>query len=113
MLHLAGTVRLPSPTPAAGSIWTVASGKKGKVRAEEMVLRIVHRVSTRLCIERLVRMSDVRAIHATFPAMGDRPAERDYRTYEQFQEAATEFARAHAEQDALWLHEAVAYVSEM
>ena len=66
MFQLAGTVRLPSPTPATACVWVDAQGDK-PVDLETLVLRVVHRVSSRLYVERLVRLGDVRAIKAPWP----------------------------------------------
>jgi hypothetical protein len=56
-LQLAGTVALPSPSPATGSIEITPSSN-----ASGIYLRIVHRVSQKLTLIRYVSINHVRAI---------------------------------------------------
>jgi hypothetical protein len=92
-------------------VWTVAPGRKN-LQAEGLVFRIIHRVSSRLYLERLVQMTDVRAILADWPGTEDAPTEHGYRTYEQFSASALDFARKSPDKDALWLSDAVVFVVE-
>jgi hypothetical protein len=63
--RLAGTVGLPSPYPATGSVEIVALvGDDGK--PVEVYLRVIHRLSLRLKIARLVELSSVRAVYAAW-----------------------------------------------
>jgi hypothetical protein len=67
LLHFAGTVRLPSPHPATGTLSIIAFD--GRTYApERTILRLTHRVSDRLDVSRLFRLSDVKAIHADWPS---------------------------------------------
>jgi hypothetical protein len=63
-MQLAGTVSIPSPPPAVGSVTIVApldhAGKPG----DELFLRVDHRVSRKLLIRRHVRLADVRLVQA-------------------------------------------------
>ncbi len=69
-LKIAGTVALPSPFPAFGSLWIVVAPEDGEY---ETYIRIVQHVSSRRIITRYVRLADVRAIRApeTEAAHGD------------------------------------------
>ena len=66
MLALAGTVRLPSPPPATASVSIALSGSSTG-GSGGLVLRVTHKISSRLYMERIVRIEDVRAIYAVWP----------------------------------------------
>lgn len=71
MLALAGTVRLPSPPPAKAEV-RVELGGDGDV-----LLRVIHKVSERLFMERVVRLEDVRAVFAEWSGEpGQTPAQQ-------------------------------------
>lgn len=61
MISLAGTVRIPSPPPAVGDVSVIVEP------GPELLLRVTHKVSSRLYLERIVRLEDVRAIRAAWP----------------------------------------------
>ncbi|MFO0949820.1 MAG: hypothetical protein U0835_01445 [Isosphaeraceae bacterium] len=128
MLHLAGTVRLPSPTPATGCVWVVAPEEPKSATFESLSFRVVHRVSVRLYISRLVRATDVRAIKCDWsrarisadpkkaPPVESSASKSDvhYKTSEQFRGKALEFVRTiNGTKDALWLIDSVAFVNEL
>ena len=60
-IKLAGTVALPSPFPAFGSLHIVVAPEDGDY---ETYLRIVQHVTGKRIITRFVRLADVRAIRA-------------------------------------------------
>jgi hypothetical protein len=64
-LQLAGTVALPSPSPATGSVEISPSSN-----ASGIYLRIVHRVSQKLTLVRYVSIDHVRAICAHWEVGG-------------------------------------------
>jgi hypothetical protein len=62
---LAGTIALPSPYPATGSICIVPGPRpEADDSSRDVYLKVIHRVSYRLKISRLVALEDVRAILA-------------------------------------------------
>ena len=63
-ITLAGTVALPSPFPAFGSLWIVLVFEDGDF---EVYIKIVQTVSDKRTITRFVRPSDIRAIRAPAP----------------------------------------------
>jgi hypothetical protein len=67
LLHLAGTVRLPSPYPATGTV-TVVAFEADRFDPYGTVLQLTHRVGDRLDVSRVFRLSDVRAIDAPWPS---------------------------------------------
>jgi hypothetical protein len=60
---LAGTIALPSPYPATGAI-CIVPGPEAEGAPREIYLKVIHRVSYRLKVSRLVALDDVRAILA-------------------------------------------------
>lgn len=126
MFHLAGTVRLPSPPPATGCVWIVAPKDPKGYDRKALVFRVVHRISNRLYVERLVHRSDVRAIKAPWQVIGadgkptigkdGKPTiEHCNKTPEYFEKALNDFLNGLKEfsTDALWLVDAVVYVPEL
>jgi hypothetical protein len=65
-MHLAGTVRLPSPAPATGAL-TVQLPEKAESDPNHIYLKITHRVHERLKIIRYVRLADVRSVQGIWP----------------------------------------------
>ncbi|HEV3167860.1 MAG TPA: hypothetical protein VGZ22_27915 [Isosphaeraceae bacterium] len=60
-LEHAGTVGFPSPYPAAGQIKLVVHGSKSE-EDPDILLNVVHQISPRLRVSRLVRLEHARAI---------------------------------------------------
>jgi hypothetical protein len=129
MLSLAGTVRLPSPPPATADVSITTDGPPDGGRAD-IVLRITHKVSTRLYMTRLVRLCDVHAIFAVWPPepapsskqraskakAGPAPAPgapdvATYKTGRELAELCWEHLGTHPHRER-WLERAVVYVSE-
>ena len=109
MLHLAGTVRLPSPPPATGTV-TLLTPPEGKIDPNALVLRVTHQISGRLVLERLVRLADVRVVIACCPrGGGDGP--RPFLA-EELRSMAVEQARGQGDQEPVWLTGASVYVTE-
>jgi hypothetical protein len=126
MFHLAGTVRLPSPPPSTGCVWIVAPRDPSNYDPRTLVFRVVHRISSRLYVERLVHRSDIRAINAPWEVIGKdgkpiigkdgKPTtEHCYKTPEQFWDILGAFLKTLQpfNTDALWLINAVVYVPEL
>ncbi|HWE40649.1 MAG TPA: hypothetical protein VG406_29155 [Isosphaeraceae bacterium] len=63
-MQLAGTVPIPSPTPAVGSVTIVAPLDAGGKPGEDLFLRVDHRVNKKLVVRRHVRVADVRLVQA-------------------------------------------------
>ena len=70
-LKIAGTVALPSPFPACGSLSIVVAPEDGDY---ETYLRIVQPVTGKRIITRFVRLADVRALRA--PETAEAPGAR-------------------------------------
>jgi hypothetical protein len=127
--NLAGTVRLPSPAPASGTIvlWAASSTVAD---ASELWLKIIHEIHLKLKVIRTVRLADVRAIiapRAAWEAKADDPiepeaepssGERQVKLQERFGDLALGQIRAYPGPEAgdpvvvRWLTRAVAYVDE-
>ena len=58
LLHLAGTVRLPSPPPATGTV-SIAEFNATTLDPGSIVLRLNHKISDWLDLSRLIRLTDV------------------------------------------------------
>jgi hypothetical protein len=119
--RLAGTVGLPSPYPATGSVYVVVRLAK-EAKDWEVFLRIVHRLNVKVKIGRLVQWHDVRAILARWkPASETPPAaapvwavklaeELRGHVYDQIQKEKKEKVEGWFE--FKWLSEAIVYVPE-
>ena len=109
-LLLAGTVGLPSPAPATGTLEVVTSDIGDPVTLSDLYLEITHRVSPRMTLVRTVRLDDARVIKAIWPDQAPKsPAE--FRIPRQFRAAALARAIDTAHEDP-WLTEAVVYLLE-
>ena len=111
-LLLAGTVALPSPAPACGTVEveTAEGGDPGKLC--DLYLEITHRVSTRLTLVRTVRLADVRLIRAVWPGQKEKTS-AEVKTPKGFLPLAETRALAEEEEEATpWLTQAVVYVLE-
>lgn len=116
--RLAGTVGLPSPYPATGSVYVVVRLAKDP-KDWEVFLRVVHRLNLTLKIARLVRWDDVRGILARWktptpdapPGWSVKLAE-DLRghVYDQIQKEKKDKVEGWFE--LKWLSEAIVYVPE-
>lgn len=63
-MHLAGTVPIPSPSPAVGAVTIIAPlGGDGRPNGD-LFLRVDHRVNGKLTVRRHVRLDDVRLVQA-------------------------------------------------
>jgi hypothetical protein len=122
MLHLAGTVQLPSPPPATGSVTIVAPGP-GQLAAEVLMLALSHEISHRLFLERLIRLTDVRAIQAIWPpgpaqvqeqgTPEEAELEPTFKTASEIRALALAFAASFATvPPPIWLKKAVVYLPE-
>jgi hypothetical protein len=60
-MQLAGTVGLPSPFPAVGSVRIVIRLNE-KTKEPEFFLRITHRLNYKLKVSRLIELEDARAV---------------------------------------------------
>jgi hypothetical protein len=117
-LKIAGTVALPSPFPACGSLSIVVAPEDGDY---ETYIRIVQHVSSRRIITRFVRLADVRAIRApeteaahgapeTWPVVGHKEVLRRISKKEkELRGAATKSGSA---SESEWLPAAIVYVPE-
>lgn len=116
-LTLAGTVALPSPYPACGSVSVVVSSHDGDF---EVYVKILQVVGERRIITRFVRPEDVRAIRAhpgaatgggpeTWPVIGIKKlqAELDRRSQELIARARTGLF-----DESPWYPAAIVYVPE-
>src|SRR4051812_23503130 len=117
LLHLAGTVRLPTPYPATGSLAIVQCDP-----VEKTILRLTHKIGDRIDVARIFRLSDVHAIRATWPAL----ASASYQATEPLKssqsrrelkvvEATYEFLVDHINNhpgDPVWLEDASVFLPE-
>jgi hypothetical protein len=71
--RLAGTVGLPSPYPATGSVEIVAWVAEGG-QPVEVFLRVIHRLSFQVRIARLVDLDSIRAIYAPWESVSSPPS---------------------------------------
>jgi hypothetical protein len=117
-IKLAGTVALPSPFPAFGSLYIVVAPEEGDY---ETYLRIVQQVTGKRIITRFVRMADVRAIRA--PAKADAPGSPETwdvtgpkdiarKIAKQEKELRAQASKSGIACEAQWLPAAIAYVAE-
>jgi hypothetical protein len=117
-IKLAGTVALPSPFPAFGSLSIVVAPEDGE---QETYLRIVQQVSGKRIITRFVRLADVRAIKApekpgaegspeTWQLIGPKDIQR--RIAKQEKELRTQASKTGAACESEWLPAAIVYVPE-
>jgi hypothetical protein len=117
-ITLAGTVALPSPFPASGSLHIVVAPEDGDY---ETYLRIVQHVTAKRIITRFVRMSDVRAIKA--PAKPDAdgspetweltgPKEIGRKIDKQAKELLAQASKSGTACESPWLPAAIVYVAE-
>jgi hypothetical protein len=117
-LKIAGTVALPSPFPACGSLSIVVAPEDGDY---ETYLRIVQPVTGKRIITRFVRLADVRALRApetaeasgapeTWPIIGAREIQRRIAKKEKELRAAATKSGSASESE--WLPAAIVYVPE-
>jgi hypothetical protein len=117
-IKLAGTVALPSPFPAFGSISIVVAPDDGD---HETYLRIVQSVTGKRIITRFVRLADVRAIRApataeaalspeTWDLIGPKEVQR--RIAEKEKELRAAASKSGSATEAEWLAAAIVYVPE-
>jgi hypothetical protein len=81
------------------------------------LLCLAHQISSRLFLERIIRLADVRAIHAVWPPdpaqAGDFPGEPEFKTGPEVRALAIAFAEKSAGEPApTWLVRATVYVPE-
>jgi hypothetical protein len=117
-LKIAGTVALPSPFPACGSLSILVAPEDGDY---ETYIRIAQIVSGRRIITRFVRLSDVRAVRApeipeshggpeTWPIIGLKEVAR--RISKKEKELRTAATKSGTACEAAWLPAAIVYVPE-
>jgi hypothetical protein len=117
-LKIAGTVALPSPFPACGSLSILVAPEDGEY---ETYIRIVQQVSGRRIITRFVRLADVRAIRAadgseahgtpeTWPIIGLSEVQR--RVSKKEKELRTAATKSGQACESEWLPAAIVYVPE-
>ncbi len=117
-LKIAGTVALPSPFPAMGSVSLVVAPEDGD---HETYLRIVQIVSGRRIITRFVRLADVRAVRTpqagdsqstpeTWPIIGLKEIQRQINKKEK--ELRTAATKSGQPSESEWLAAAIVYVPE-
>jgi hypothetical protein len=117
-MKLAGTVALPSPFPAFGSISIVVALEDGE---HETYLRIVQQITTKRIVTRFVRLSDVRAVRA--PAKSEDegspeiwalfgPKEVQRRIAKKEKELRLAASKSSTACESEWLPAAVVYVPE-
>jgi hypothetical protein len=112
LLHLAGTVRLPSPPPATGTI-SIAEYNASTLDPASIVLRLNHKVSDWLDLSRLIRLTDVRGIRARWEwtsATTPQPG-HTFKKAAEVVAAAVAFLKANPN-NPVWLEEASVYVGE-
>jgi hypothetical protein len=117
-MKLAGTVALPSPYPALGSVAIVVAPDDGD---HETYLRIVQHVTGKRIITRFVRLADVRAIRVpatadaegnpeTWELIGPKEIGRRIAKHEKGLRATA--SKSGSASDADWLAAAIVYVPE-
>jgi hypothetical protein len=117
-IKIAGTVALPSPFPAWGSLSIVVAPEDGEY---ETYIRIVQHVSSKRIITRYVRLADVRAVRApetegaqgapeTWPIFGHKEVLRRISKKEKELRAAATKSGSASESE--WLPAAIVYVPE-
>jgi hypothetical protein len=117
-IKLAGTVALPSPFPAFGSIYIVVAPEDGDY---ETYLRIVQQVTGKRIITRFVRIADVRAIKApakaeaagspeTWDLTGPKDIQR--KIAKQEKELRAQASKSGIACESPWLPAAIVYVAE-
>jgi len=117
-MKLAGTVALPSPFPAFGSVSIVVAPDDGD---HESYLRIVQHVTGKRIITRFVRLADVRAIRLpataeaqgspeTWELIGPKEVQRRIAKHEKGLRATAAKSGGASEGD--WLPAAIVYVPE-
>jgi hypothetical protein len=112
LLHLAGTVRLPSPPPATGTV-SIADFNASTLDPASIVLRLTHKVSDSLDLSRLIHLTDVRGIRALWepPSLATPHPARTFKKAAEVVAAAVAFLKA-TPNNPIWLTEAVVYVGE-
>jgi hypothetical protein len=117
-LKIAGSVALPSPFPACGTLSILVAPDDGEY---ETYIRIVQQVSGRRIITRFVRLADVRAIRApdaseahctpeTWPIIGLKEVQR--RIGKKEKELRTAATKSGSACESEWLPAAIVYVPE-
>jgi hypothetical protein len=117
-MKLAGTVALPSPFPAFGSLHIVVAPEDGDY---ETYLRIVQQVTGKRIITRFVRLADVRAIRApakpeaagspeTWDLTGPKEIQRKIAKKEK--ELRAQATKSETACESEWLPAAIVYVAE-
>lgn len=117
-MKIAGTVALPSPFPAHGSLWIVVAPEDGDF---ETYVRIVQTVSGKRIITRFVHMADIRAIRMpapdepqgspeTWPIVGPKEVQRMIAKKEK--ELRTAAGKSGSACESEWLPAAIVYVPE-
>jgi len=117
-IMLTGTVALPAPFPACGSLCVVAAPEDGDI---EIYIKIVQIVSARRIITRFARLADIRAIRAmapgeapcgpeNWPIIGPKEVARQISKMENDLRAAAKKTASPCESE--WLKGAIVYVPE-
>jgi hypothetical protein len=117
-LTLAGTVALPSPYPACGSLSIVVAPEDGD---HETYVKIVQHVSSKRIITRFVRLCDVRAIRVpekadsfaspeTWPLIGPKEVRRQIGNKDE--ELRAEAIKSGGAAEFPWVPAAIVYVPE-
>lgn len=109
-LLLAGTVGLPSPPPATGTVDVVTVECRDAATPSDLYLRVTHRVGSRMTLVRTVRLTDVRVIRAVWPDQ-EEDAHPVAKTPREFLPLAEAQARPDGA-NSPWLTKAVLYVLE-
>jgi hypothetical protein len=117
-LKIAGTVALPSPFPACGSLSIIVAPEDGDY---ETYIRIVQVVSGRRMITRFVRLADVRAIRAPEKSTAQGPPETwqiilakevQRRISKKEKDLRTAATKSKTACESEWLPAAIVYVPE-
>jgi hypothetical protein len=121
LLHLAGTVRLPTPYPATGSL-AIVKYDASCYSDEKTILRLTHKIGDRIDVSRIFRLRDVQAIRATWPSEGEAsgkgtepqkspPSKRELKVGNAVSKSLEAHLKAHAS-DPIWLEDASVYLPE-
>ena len=113
-LSLAGTVRLPSPTPATGSISADLPDRGAPFDPSAIYLRLTHRPGPRMKIMRIMRLSDIRAIsgHWFDPMTGIQEADISFHTEASIRTTVQGLIAQTVEPALAWPMDAAVYLPE-
>jgi hypothetical protein len=123
LLHIAGTVALPSPQPAAGSVEIFPSERQAD-KADDAYLRVTYRISLNVTIKWTVSLKYVSALsapHSVFPP--DSPgtssptiSDWDIKTADEVERLVLKRIAAQksgeSQSPLFWLQDAILYVPE-